>query len=76
MSISPGTARRLAAARDLLAVAVFLALAVFGCRAMADSPALQKERLTRKEAREDIAEFFERVEKVHPNHLAYLTAER
>jgi hypothetical protein len=64
--VSPENARR---------VAVFLALVFFGGRAVINSPALQKERLTRRETQEDIAEFFARVEKVHPNHLAYLSAD-
>lgn len=59
-------ARRLAAARDIAAVLLFCAFAAAGWRAVVNSPFLQKERVTLREAEMDIAEFFRRIEKIHP----------
>lgn len=59
MRLSPETARRLAAARDISAVLLFCALVFFGGRAFIDSPYLQKERLTKREAFADIEHFFD-----------------
>lgn len=59
------TARRLAAT-DIAAVLLFCLFAAGLWRALADSPFLQKERLTAGEAAADIDEFFRRVEKTHP----------
>jgi hypothetical protein len=66
MGLSAETARRLAAARDILAVAVFFALVIFGGREFLNSPIFQKDRLTKTEAAQDIDEFFSRVERTHP----------
>lgn len=57
MQLSADSRRRLAAARDILAVALFCALAWLGWRALVNSPHLQKERLVRREAEEDAARF-------------------
>jgi len=58
VAISPETARRLAAARDISAVLLFCALVFFGGRAFINAPYLQKERLTQREAFSDIEQFF------------------
>jgi len=60
------TAKKLAAARDITAVLVFAVLVVWGGRALLDAPFLQKERLSGREAAEDISGFFDRVEKERP----------
>ena len=66
MGISPETARRLAAARDISAVLLFCALVFFGGRAFINAPYLQKERLTQREAFADIEQFFKALEKRAP----------
>ena len=66
MTVSPKTAKKLAAARDLGAVLVFLLLVFLGARAVLNAPFFQKERLTQREASEDILEFFARIEKIRP----------
>lgn len=66
MTPSPKTAKKLAAARDLTAVLVFVLLVFLGARAVLNAPFFQKERLTRREASEDIAEFFDKIEKTRP----------
>lgn len=66
MKVSPSPARKLAAARDLLAVAVFIALVISGFRAMLRSPYLQKELLTKKEAEQDVGQFFSEIRARHP----------
>lgn len=60
------TARRLAAARDILAVLAFCAAVGFGWRAFVNAPFLQKERVTRREAAADIEAFFAQVRATHP----------
>lgn len=60
------TARRLAAARDILAVLAFCAAVFFGWRAFVNAPFLQKERVTRREAAADIEAFFAQVRATHP----------
>ncbi|OGR65335.1 MAG: hypothetical protein A2X30_08940 [Elusimicrobia bacterium GWB2_63_16] len=75
MNIAPGTARRLAAARDIAAVLLFCALVWLGGSAVLGSPYLQKERLTRREAAADIDAFFSRIDKTHPLPRAGLTPE-
>jgi len=66
VTVPPKTANKLAAARDLAAVLIFFLLVFFGARAVMNAPFFQKERLTRREASEDIAEFFARIEKTRP----------
>ncbi len=60
------TKRRLAAARDLLAVAAFLAVVLFGGRAFLDSSIFRKERVTKAEAEKDISAFFDEAAKERP----------
>ncbi len=64
--IAERTKRRLAAARDLLAVAVFLAIVFFGGRAFLGSVIFRKERVTKAEAKEDISVFFDEAAKERP----------
>lgn len=64
--IQGNSSRRLAAARDLLAVAAFLAVVFFGGRAFLDSPIFRKERVTKAEAKEDISAFFDEAAKDRP----------
>ncbi|OGR63149.1 MAG: hypothetical protein A2X31_13780 [Elusimicrobia bacterium GWB2_63_22] len=66
MTVSPKAAKKLAAVRDLSAVLIFVLLVFFGARAVMNAPFFQKERLTRREASEDISEFFARIEKTRP----------
>ncbi|MGD9641255.1 MAG: S41 family peptidase [Elusimicrobiales bacterium] len=72
----PETARRLAAARDIAAVLLFCAAVWLGGSAVLNSPYLQKERLTRREAAADIDAFFTRIDKAHPLPRAGLAPER
>lgn len=76
MNIPPETARRLAAARDIAAVLLFCAAVWLGGRAVVNSPYLQKERLTRREAAADIDAFFTKIDKAHPLPRAGLAQER
>lgn len=62
----PGNARRRLSVADIAAVLLFCAFAAAGWHAVVNSPFLQKERVTRKEALSDISEFFRRIEKTHP----------
>jgi hypothetical protein len=66
VAISPETARRLAAARDISAVLVFCALVLLGGRAFINAPYLQKERLTQRQAFSDIEQFFNALENQRP----------
>lgn len=66
MPITERNARRLAAARDILAVLAFCAAVGFGWRAFVNSPFLQKERVTRREAAADIEAFFSQARRTHP----------
>jgi hypothetical protein len=75
VGISPGTSRKLAAARDIAAVLAFCAFVFLGARAVLNSPYLQKERLTSREADSDIAMFFAKADKTHPAPNAGLTGE-
>lgn len=70
MRFSPETSRRLAAARDLAAVAVFCLLVFFGGRGLLGSPHLQKERLQKWEAKDDAAAFFAALEGRRPEEAA------
>lgn len=76
MNLAPETARRLAAARDIAAVLLFCAAVWLGGSAVLNSPYLQKERLTRREAAADIDAFFSKIDKAHPLPRAGLTPER
>lgn len=76
MNLAPETARRLAAARDMAAVLAFCAAVWLGGRAVINSPYLQKERLTRREAAADIDAFFHKIDKAHPLRRAGLAPER
>lgn len=66
MRFSPRTSRRLAAARDLAAVLAFCAFVFLGARSVLNSPYLQKERVTGREAASDIAMFFAKADRTHP----------
>jgi len=66
MQLSPTTSRKLAAARDLLAVAAFCAAVFYGGRAFINSPYLQKERVTQREAAADIETFFRLAAETRP----------
>ncbi len=66
MALSPKTAKKLAAVRDLTAVLAFVLLVFLGARAVLNAPFFQKERLTSREASEDITEFFATIEKTRP----------
>jgi hypothetical protein len=57
-------------------VLLFCAAVWLGGRAVLDSPYLQKERLTRREAAADIDAFFVKIDKVHPQPRAGLATER
>lgn len=74
--MTPETARRLAAARDIAAVLLFCAAVYLGGSAVLNSPYLQKERLTRREAVADIGAFFNKIDKAHPLPRAGLPPER
>ena len=75
MNRTPETARRLAAARDIAAVLLFCAAVYLGGSAVLNSPYLQKERLTRREAAADIDVFFSKIDKAHPLPRAGLPPE-
>ncbi|MDD2804336.1 MAG: hypothetical protein PHV33_02180 [Elusimicrobiales bacterium] len=66
MQLSQTTSRKLAAARDLLAVAAFCAAVFYGGRAFINSPYLQKERVTQREAAADIETFFRLAAETRP----------
>lgn len=70
MRFSQETSRRLAAARDIGAVALFCLLVFFGGRGLLESPHLQKERLQKWEVQEDFAAFFSSLEARRPEEAA------